>query len=267
MGEIIEFPDAKKARERIGALRSELEKLFSERDELICIICENIEMQYMLLFGDLEYKLYKAYCKYLRLRRKKEMIQAKKNRKEPIRMKEIEAELDEEFRAYQTKLNEKMADINRALERSEGRLLSEEDTAKLKKAYREIMKSLHPDLRPSVTEEEKKLFYHATECYKNGDLATMEMILSIIGGKAQDDLLSDVLSMEKEIERLETLTKSVREEIDRVKKRPPYTWKIYVEDEKKKSAKLRELREDLRSYEDAIRTQEESVADLLREKK
>ena len=133
MGEIIEFPDAKKARERIGALRSELEKLFSERDELICIICENIEMQYMLLFGDLEYKLYKTYCKCLRLRRKKEMIQAKKNRKEPIRMKEIEAELDEEFRAYQTKLNEKMADINRALERSEGQLLSEEDTAKLKK--------------------------------------------------------------------------------------------------------------------------------------
>ena len=80
MGEMTPFSTGDSARERILALRIELEKLFYERDELICIICENIEMQYMLLFGDLEYKLYKAYCKYLRLRRKKEMIQAKKNR-------------------------------------------------------------------------------------------------------------------------------------------------------------------------------------------
>lgn len=120
MGEMMSFPAGDNARERILALRIELEKLFYERDELISIDCENIKMEYMLLFGGLEYKLYEAYCDYLRLRRKKEMIQAKKNREEPIDLEEIEAALDEEFRAYKERLQAKMEEVTSAIDRSEG---------------------------------------------------------------------------------------------------------------------------------------------------
>ena len=69
MGQIIEFPDDKKARERIEALKQTLEELIFEKNHLQFITCENIQMEYMLIFGSLEYELYQAYCKYLRLRR------------------------------------------------------------------------------------------------------------------------------------------------------------------------------------------------------
>lgn len=78
MGQIIEFPDDKRSRERIQELKKTLEDLVFERDNLKFVICENIKTEYMLTFGSLEYKLYKAYCKYLRLKRKRDMIQAKK---------------------------------------------------------------------------------------------------------------------------------------------------------------------------------------------
>lgn len=264
MGEMTPFSTGDNARERILALRLELEKLFYERDELISIDCENIKMQYMLIFGGLEYKLYEAYCDYLRLRRKKEMIQAKKNREEPIDLEEIEAALDVEFRAYKERLQAKMEEVTSAIDRSEGEWLSEEDTVRLKQRYRRIMKRLHPDLNPSVTEEERELFYRAVESYKNGDLATIEMILALIEGRAPDDLPTDAAAMEEEIARLEALIKSVREQIENIKEKPPYIWKIYVEDGKKRAAKLRDLRAELWSYKDGIRTQEESIAELLR---
>ncbi|MFR6448382.1 MAG: hypothetical protein ACLUN8_00920 [Peptoniphilus grossensis] len=82
MGQIIEFPDDKRAREKIQELKKTLENLVFERDNLKFVICENIKTAYMLSFGSLEYRLYKAYCHYLRLKRKRDMIQAKKNRQE-----------------------------------------------------------------------------------------------------------------------------------------------------------------------------------------
>ncbi len=76
MGEIIEFPAYKEAKEKLIELKKTLAELVFEKDNLKFVICENIKTQYMLNFGSLEYNFYKAYCKYLRLRRKKEMIHA-----------------------------------------------------------------------------------------------------------------------------------------------------------------------------------------------
>lgn len=112
MGQIIEFPDDKRSRERIQELKKTLEDLVFERDNLKFVICENTKTAYMLTFGSLEYRLYKAYCKYLRLKRKRDMIQAKKNRQEKIKMEVIDKKLDEEFADYKKKLDEKVDEIN-----------------------------------------------------------------------------------------------------------------------------------------------------------
>ena len=45
----------------------------------------------------------------------------------------------------------------------------------------------------------------------------------------------------------------------------PYSLSIYVEDEKKKAEKLRDLERDLKSFEDAIDTQEEYIDELMRD--
>lgn len=115
MGHIIEFPDDKRSRERIQELKKTLEDLVFERDNLKFVICENIKTEYMLSFGSLEYRLYKAYCKYLRLKRKRDMIQAKKNRQEKIKMEVIDKKLDQEFADYKKKLDEKVDEINHVL--------------------------------------------------------------------------------------------------------------------------------------------------------
>lgn len=266
MGQIIEFPDDKKSRERIRELKKTLESLVFERNNLQYVVCENIKTEYLLTFGSLEYKIYKTYCTYLRLKRKKDMIQARKNRQEKIKIEEIDKKLDEEFADYKKKLDEKIGEINEALSRAKLEALSEEETKLLKKLYKNIVKKLHPDINPSVTDAEKELFYTATEAYKNGDLPSLQIIYDLVC--SDDDIKDEDLSgksLDDEVERLEGLVGQIQDYINIIKSTPPYTWSIYLEDEKKKSERLKSLEDDLKNFEEAVRTQEEAIKVLMRD--
>lgn len=264
MGDLIEFPDVKQSREAVRKLKEDLEALLLEREHLRSVVCVNIQREYTLVFGGLEYRLYKAFCDYLRLRRKKDLLQAKKNRQERIDLKAVEAQLDEEFRDYKKKLDEKMEEVNQALKASSMEFLSEEEMKTIKKLYKQLVKRLHPDLNPSATEAEIELFYRATEAYKRGDLRALRLIDAIVeGSEAKDDEASSGVVLEKELERLQGLIDAVQKDIDGIQSNPPYTWRIYLEDEKKKAEKLRQLKEELANFKAAIKTQEEYIRDLM----
>ena len=98
------------------------------RDQMLFVECKNIEMEYMLALGDLEYKAYELNCQMLRLKRKAELIQACKNRQEKIILSEIENILDTEFADYQARLDEQLHKMNIAIERSRGEWLSEDES-------------------------------------------------------------------------------------------------------------------------------------------
>ena len=264
MGQIIEFPDIKKLKESISELKKTLGDFVLERDNLVLVVCENIKTAYMLEFGSLEYSLYESYCKYLRLRRKKEMIQAKKNRQEKIILSDIESQLDREFVEYKKKLEEKISGINRALERSKMEALSDEEEDEIKKLYRKIVKKLHPDLNPKMTDAERELFYHAAQAYEKGNLNAIRMIFQIVdNGDMEEDFSSSIEELRKEEQRLQALVSQIQEEIEHIKTVPPYTLKKYVEDEKERLEKIRELKQELKSFQDAIRTEEEYINVLL----
>lgn len=133
MSNIIEFPDIKKLQEEIKKLKDDLNGKFLERDVLKFNICENIKMEYMLSIGNLELKLYELYTEYLRLRRKRDIIQAYINRQEKIDIEDVEKELDNEFIEYQKKLEDKIRDINKAIKRSNLETLPSESVEEIKK--------------------------------------------------------------------------------------------------------------------------------------
>lgn len=58
---------------------------------------------------------------------------------------------------------------------------------RLKAAYRAVVRRLHPDLNPQVTEYGKQLWYDAQSAYEKGDLDRLESILAVseleIGGE------------------------------------------------------------------------------------
>ena len=264
-GNVIVFPDFEKLKNEIEKMRTELSMLLLERDELQFVICKNIETEYMLKLGSIEYKAYEAQCAVLRLKRKIELIQAKKNRQEKVIVSAIEETLDSEFAEYQKQLNEQIDKMNDALKRSKAEVLYDEDNKKLKKLYRKIVKALHPDINPDVSQAQVQLFDNAVQAYKNGDLNTLRIIGEMVGNSPLPEQHKDALTqLNEEKERLQNLLKAVRDSIEQIKSEYPYTMKEIIEDEEQTEQKKKELENILSQYNELISIYKAKIEEMIR---
>lgn len=264
-GNVIVFPDFEKLKNEVEKMRTELSMLLLERDELQFVICKNIETEYMLKLGSIEYKAYEAQCAALRLKRKIELIQAKKNRQEKVIISAIEETLDTEFAEYQKQLDEQINKMNDALKRSKAEVLSDEDNKKLKKLYRKIVKALHPDINPDVSETQVNLFDNAVQAYKNGDLNTLRIIGEMVGNSPLPEQHKDALAqLNEEKERLQHLLKAIRDSIEQIKSEYPYTMKEIIEDEEQTEQKKKELENILSQYNELISIYKAKIEEMIR---
>ena len=262
---VIVFPDFEKLKSEVEKMRTELSMLLLERDELQFVICKNIETEYMLKLGSIEYKAYEAQCAALRLKRKIELIQAKKNRQEKVIISAIEETLDTEFAEYQKQLDEQINKMNDALKRSKAEVLSDEDNKKLKKLYRKIVKALHPDINPDVSETQVNLFDNAVQAYKNGDLNTLKIIGEMVGNSPLPEQHKDALTqLIEERKRLQNLLKAIRDSIEQIKSEYPYTMKEIIEDEEQTKQKKQELEIILGQYNELISIYKAKIEEMIR---
>ena len=218
----------------------------------------------MLAVGALEHKAYETQCTVLRLKRKLEMIQAKRNRQEKIIPKEIEELLDIEFAEYQERLQEQIQKMNDAIKHNNGRPLTREETKEIKKMYTAIVKSMHPDLHPNQSHEERQLFINAIEAYKNGDIATIRLIFTMRGeASLPEDHEDSIKALYREKERLEKILQSLRDEIVAIKSEFPYTMREFLNDERQIAAKKEELEDIIRQYQEAAERYELRITELM----
>lgn len=264
-GNVIVFPDFEKLKNEVEKMRTELSMLLLERDELQFVICKNIETEYMLNLGSIEYKAYEAQCTALRLKRKIELIQAKKNRQEKVIISAIEEVLDNEFAEYQKQLDEQINKMNDALKRSKAEVLTDEENKELKKLYRKIVKALHPDINPDVSEAQVNLFDNAVQAYKNGDLGTLRIIGEMVGNSPLPEQHKDALTqLSEEKDRLQNLLKAIRDSIEEIKSEYPYTMKEILEDKEKTEQKKQELESILSQYTELISIYQAKIEEMMR---
>ena len=264
-GNVIVFPDFEKLKSEVEKMRTELSMLLLERDELQFVICKNIETEYMLKLGSIEYRAYEAQCLSLRLKRKIELIQAKKNRQEKVIISAIEETLDTEFAEYQKQLDEQINKMNDALKRSKAEVLTDEENKELKKLYRKIVKALHPDINPDVSETQVNLFDNAVQAYKKGDLNTLRIIGEMVGNSPLPEQHKDALTqLIEERERLQNLLKSIRDSIEQIKSKYPYTMKEIIEDEEQTEQKKKELENILSQYNELISIYKAKIEEMSR---
>ena len=187
------------------------------------------------------------------MKRKIELIQAKRNRQGPVSIVAIEEILDQEFASYQKQLDERISKMNEALQWKESDVLSESDSKELKMLYRKLVKILHSDMNPERTDAQRELFEHAVTAYKNGDLATLRMIDAMVGSETLVKQSGDTIEqLNEEKRRLQNLLKKIQESIAQIKTRYPYTMKEILEDEEKTEQLRQQYEEILGQYEERI---------------
>ena len=247
--------------------RTELSMLVLQRDELKYVICKNIETKYMLELGNLEYRLYQSECIIMRLKRKVELIQMRINRQEKIDVSAIDKLLDEQFREYQQKLEEKIKKMNEAIERNNGEVLTEQQVKELKKLYRAIVKALHPDLNPNVTKQQIKLFQNAVTAYKNGDLQTLRIINEMISNNhSEDDNTDNIEKMRNELIRLDRMISSINGDVEKIKSEYPYTMKDILFDKEQLNQRKEELKDNIDQCNELVSFYKTKIQHLLGDK-
>ena len=253
---VILFPEFVTLKAEVEKLRTEISMLLLERDELRLVVCKNIETAYMLSLGSIEYKAYGLHCELLRLKRKIDLVQAKKNRQEKV---------DEEFAEYQRQLDEQINKMNKALDHSKGRVLTDEETKEIKKTYRNIVKALHPDLHPDITPAQIQLFQNAVQAYENGDLNSLRIISEMVAEPVIPEQSENGLTiLAKEKERLTRTLELIREQISEIKATYTYTMKDLVEDPEKIAEKKKELEDTINELKEAYDLYATRLKEMLR---
>lgn len=262
---IILFPEFVTLKKEVEKLRTEMSMLLLERDELLFVECKNIEMAYMLALGNLEYKAYELHCAVLRLKRKIEHIQAKRNRQEKVILSEIEQTLDDEFAKYKEQLDEQINKMNSALERSKSEFLSEDDSKELKKLFHSVIKSLHPDIHPDITSAQVALFHNAVSSYENGDIDNLRIISAMVSEPVLPDSKENGMTiLAKEKERLSNLLGIIKDKITEIKDEYPYTMKSLVNDEGKIEEKKVELGDTISQLKETLELYRTRIKEMLR---
>ena len=179
-----------------GWLAQEIEKAeeallteIEQADKLRYVDGPKLRREYMEKIGTVEEPVLEAELDVRMLQRKLELIQRKRNRREPVDLQEIDRQLEQECRELLEKVNTANAELEQRTE------LSDEEQEELQKIYNRIVADFHPQMHPSMTDTEKSLYEKAVEAYKNQNLAAMQLIESCL----YKDYLSLTLNASVEI--------------------------------------------------------------------
>ena len=221
---IVPHPDLEKLQNDCELLHDELLALIVGADELTSTIIPNIEAEYQLAIGHLEYKQFCIQVEINKFKRKIEIIQASINHGDMISEILIDEILNNEFEEWEDKLREYLRKLDVAKMRNSSKL-SIKDSKTILELYRKIAKKLHPDVNHELYTKHKNLWLRAVESYNNGALESLKALWVI----AQDfnDEHSQMFSSfemleQKKVELKKNITQLLSK-ITNIKSTHPYT--------------------------------------------
>ena len=237
---------------------SKYEALLLRRDE-IRKEAFKYDRAYVREFGELILKLFKKKLECIRLKKTIEYCQIYANRGESVNQDALAEYLKKELEEYNRQLKEMIEDHEAA--RHVGQV-SEVELLKIKKIYHRVVKRIHPDINPAVTEhEELSLLWHRLViAYNCNDLKEMEetevLINAVLDKLGMDSESLEVPNIGEKIAELE-------EEIERIQSTDPYMYKFLLNDPDMIKAKKEELEKEYGEYEEYGNSLEEMLEGLM----
>ena len=270
--------EAGQFRDEADALRIEIEEVRArivecllQIDEITLQVNPQIEVDYAVKIGCYENELFRCQIEARRARRRFALAQARKNRGENLAKSDIAAidvQLDRELRGWEARLQRQVDDyLARLDERAHSRALTPTEARELKKLHRDLVKRLHPDMRPSLAEEGERFFMITQAAFKNGDIETLRSVEVATAHLAREDVRPDGTLAELAAER-ELLSAQLRVTEDRLaqlKSMPPYSLREQLADVGWVCARVKELKHRIEEQKEAKAAYDEHFRQLTGE--
>ncbi|MHB9055135.1 MAG: J domain-containing protein [Paludibacteraceae bacterium] len=220
---------AKELRSRYGELKKEFSELFALKNEMLAHDAPLLTSLYLELIGR---KLYEVYClsvELSKLKQKMTLLQAYVNRNEAPDLKKVEQQIENQFEEYQKRIEQEAQQLAAAREYLNGPFLTDEETKELKGIYYTIVKRLHPDINPDLTDDQKELFYKAQSAYDLLDINTLRVIMVSLDIGTTDSV--EGLDLEVTVKKLSENVSNLKQQIDSLKKEFPFVLREKIADD------------------------------------
>ena len=289
--------------EEVENIKRIIAALSAEKDDLELHICREIQAEYDMKIGNLEYEIMNYNLEIERLKLVIDFMQSAINCTEFITEEEINKRAEEILGEYYEELKKKAEKIKDDMDYSERRSRNEkswtdgeyedldsdeefdeyddeaedeEDDApkeapdeELKRLYRQIVKKLHPDMKPDITEEEMRLLDEAIKAYADGDLDRIREIAEMLDERDYTERFEDTeegrAGLKRLLEHLKERKEKLEAEIREIMNSFPYNAKDFLKDDEAVSAKQSELREKIESCKKILEKLGKKIEELSKE--
>jgi hypothetical protein len=166
-------------REAVGKfelLKDSLAEYEEEKEKLLFHVKPHLESLYLKLVGKNKVELLELQTEVYFLKRKMELIQSSINRGKPILLDVIEVALEAEMKEKYDRLKKESVKLEQAIQFLIVDKLNADEEQELKKLYYKLAKALHPDLNPSLTNDQINLWQKVSEAFRNGDIKKLRLI-------------------------------------------------------------------------------------------
>lgn len=213
----------------INDLKSEIADLIVERDTLINYIIRDVEIEYMLKLGALEYKRVVAENNYEKTMRKLELIEEKLSKKATINMDSINRKIKNEFKRQDKIENDMLADIDFAIEMSSLDLFDYDMIEEMNIDYFKLQKLYNPIFDIESSDEKNKMYKKIERYYQKGNYKKLHKLAENYN---PDDIFQDeIANLKKLKEKYIQIIKLNKKEIRKIKNSFPYNQRVILEDE------------------------------------
>lgn len=202
---------------------------------------EEVYTEYIREFGNLEIERYQATLECMKVKEMINYCQRKVNRNEMISKLLMELSVDDLLQESYQKLEDLVKDKEDA---EKSTMVSYVDILQMKKAYRHIMKLIHPDLNPELFQKPgvKDLYEKTNIDYRLNHVHEVLEDEVIANKMAKDYKLGNE---EVEIKRIDEKINKLLKEIEEMEKNPPLSFQSMMESLSLKEEHKKELEEEI----------------------
>lgn len=246
---------------RADYLRGRCAEEVEEYMHLTGTVGPNLKADYMVRIGSLEHQVYQLKLEITRWQRLLTLRQQALNKGAVPNFVAIEAELDDEFKAYMDQVKAHQEELLAAAARVEAEKMSPEATNALRVKYLGAVKKLHPDINPNLPSSAKDLWVRIQKAYDDKEWEELEflteMVEDVVDGKKTVESADGLAELKKEIERLEKRLKELATKRQDLRKKEPFCWEDFLVDPVAVQHRQASLQLAIDQLQAAIKTYEE----------
>ena len=266
MVKILEFPDADNLSESVNILREELLDTVYKYDEILVHESYQLKIEYIRTFGSIEYKYLSKKLVYNKLKEEKNLLGKYIDKYNFVDFKKLDKIVSEKFHKEEIELDERLMEINEALNENTKSSLSMRDQRQFEKSYKNIITKIHPLINNNLSPSKADLYINSLLAFTYYDFESIRAIENMLDSNLDENyrskptniLYKEKLNLEKSIEDVNLMINSMYE-------KDPWIYKKLLESHREINKKYNEISKKIDSLDIAIRSLQEELKLLLEE--